>query len=206
MFRVAEYRPGTTPVIAGIVLSAGASRRMGSPKALLPVRGRPSVEVVVGTLASAGCIDIVLVVGRHAEEIRAAAHLEACRVVTHGGWEAGRTSSIQAGLAALGGDADAVMLALVDMPLVNAHTVAATISAWEAARPRREVAVPTLDGRGGHPILLARSLFPAIAGLGPDAPLRDLLRTRSRLDVPVDDPGIRIDLDTPEDLRHLRAD
>jgi len=65
------------------------------------------------------------------------------------------------------------------------------------------VVVPTFDGRGGHPILLGAGVFTAIRALEPDEPLRDLLRTRNRLDVAVDDPGIRIDLDTPDDLRHL---
>lgn len=191
-------------MIAGLVLAAGASERMGTPKALLSVRGRPAVEVVVGSLASAGCTDIVLVVGRHAKEIRAGAHLEACRIIDHPGWAEGRTSSIQAGLDAFGDEIEAVVLALVDMPLVNAQTVAATITAWQTARPRPEIAVPTLDGHGGHPILLGRQVFPAIRALDPEAPLRDLLRTTIRLEVPVTDTGIHIDLDTPDDLRHLR--
>jgi len=188
---------------AGVVLAAGASERMGRPKALLDVRGRPAVEVVVETLRAAGCDPVVVVTGRHAAEIREGADLSGAAVVEHAGWAAGRTSSIRAGLAALPAGTGAAVLALVDMPLVTADTVARLLAAREAAATPPDVVVPYHDGRGGHPVVLARALFPAIAALGPDAPLRDLLRTRERLDLEVDDPGVLVDLDTPADLRHL---
>ena len=192
-------------MIAGIVLAAGSSSRMGSPKALLEVAGRPAVEVVAARLAEAGCTEVIVVVGKHAAEIRAGADLGAVRVIEHRGWASGRTSSIQAGLAALPDDCEVIALALVDMPLVRAATIAATIAAWRSADPRPDVVVPTLDGHGGHPILLSPGLVPPIACLGPDEPLRALLRSSRRLDVPVNDRGIAIDLDTPDDLQHLSA-
>jgi len=106
-------------VTAGLVLAAGASERMGRPKALLHVRGAPAVETVVATLRCGGCAPVVVVTGRHAAEIRAGADLSGCSVVEHAGWAAGRTSSLRAGLAAVPADADGVVLALVDMPLVR---------------------------------------------------------------------------------------
>ena len=189
--------------VAGVVLAASASTRMGTPKALLPVSGRSAVEVVVATLRAAGCAPVVVVTGRHASEIRSGADLAGCVVVEHRGWADGRTSSLQAGLAAVPADAAAAVLALVDMPLVHAETVRHLLAAWEASAPGPDVVVPWLAGRRGHPVVLSRTLFAAIAALGPDAPLRDLLRTRVRLDVEVDDPGVLVDLDTPEDLAHL---
>src|SRR6185436_6314656 len=101
---------------SAIVLAAGASSRMGQPKALLPVGGRPAVEVVCATLRDGGADEIVVVVGKHAAEIRAGADLRNVRVVDNARWESGRTSSVQAGLAAISPAAEWTLLALVDMP------------------------------------------------------------------------------------------
>jgi nicotine blue oxidoreductase len=187
-------------VISAIVLAAGASSRMGSPKALLPIRGRPAVEVVVATLRAGGADDLIVVVGRHAAEIRAGADLAGVRVVDNARWETGRTSSIQAGLAALAPDAEAALLALVDMPLVRPDTVRALVA---SPRGDAEVVVPVHGGRRGHPIVLARTLFARIAALGPDEPLHTIIRAARALEVPVDDPGVLTDFDRPEDVRPL---
>jgi nicotine blue oxidoreductase len=184
-------------VTSAILLAAGASSRMGRPKALLPIGGRPAVETIVATLRSGGVDDVVVVIGRHAVEIRAEANLRNARVVENRQWASGRTSSIQAGLAALPRDAEWTLLALVDMPLVRPETVRTLLA---APRDDADVVVPFHGGRRGHPILLRRTLFPAIASLGPDAPLRDVVRTARRVDVPVEDPGVLVDFDEPGDL------
>lgn len=171
---------------------------MGRPKALLPIGGRPAVETIVATLRAGGADDVVVVVGRHAAEIRAGADLRSARVIDNPKWAAGRTSSIQAGLAALSPGAEWTLLALVDMPLVRPETVRALLA---TPRDDADVVVPVHDGRRGHPILLRRTLFPAIASLGPDVPLRDIVRAARRVDVPVDDPGVLVDFDEPDDVR-----
>lgn len=183
---------------SAIVLAAGASSRMGSPKALLPIGGRPAVEVIVETLRAGGADDVVVVVGRHAAEIRAGADLRGARVIDNPNWAAGRTSSIQTGLAALATGTEWTLLALVDMPLVRPDTVRTLLA---AAPADADVVVPVHDGRRGHPILLRRTLFAAIAALGPDEPLRDVVRAARRLDVPVTDAGVLIDFDAPGDVR-----
>jgi len=184
-------------VTSAIVLAAGASSRMGSPKALLDVRGRPAVERVVAALRDGGAGEIVVVVGRHAGEIRAGADLRGVRVVDNPDWARGRTSSVQRGLAALPPGAEWALLALVDMPLVRPDTVRALLS---ARRGDADALVPVHDGRRGHPIALRRTLFAAIAALGPDAPLHDVIRAARRADVPVDDPGVLVDFDEPGDV------
>lgn len=185
-------------MISAIVLAAGASSRMGRPKALLPIDGRPAVDVVCATLAAGGADDVVVVVGRHADEIRAGASLQGVRVVDNPRWAQGRTSSIQTGLAALSPAAGWTLLALVDMPLVRPDTVRTLL----AARTKGvDVIVPTHHGRRGHPILLRETLFARIAALGPDEPLRDVVRAARNLEVAVDDPGVLVDFDEPGDVR-----
>src|SRR6185295_12766502 len=117
------------PVTSAIVLAAGGSSRMGRPKALLDIGGRPALEVVCATLRAGGADDVVVVVGRHAREIRAGADLGGVRVVDNPRWASGRTSSIQCGLAAVAHDAEWSLLALVDMPLVRAETVRTLVAA-----------------------------------------------------------------------------
>lgn len=185
---------------SAIVLAAGASSRMGRPKALLPIGGRPAIEVICATLREAGAGDIVVVVGKYAGEIRGAADLRGVRVVENLLWETGRTSSVQAGLAALAPAASATLLALVDMPFVRAETVRTILAAPRATKRRPGVVVPVHGGRRGHPILVFRDLFPRIAALGPDDPLYVVVRAAQCLEVSVDDAGVLVDLDTPQDV------
>ena len=171
---------------------------MGVPKSLLRVDGRPALEHLVAVLRDAGIERVVVVLGAHACRIRGATAVPDAEIVHHTGWAAGRTSSLKAGLDALPDDVDACVLALVDMPLVRPETVRAITAGF--AQSDAEVLAPRHGDRHGHPILLDRSVFPAITALGPDEPLRDLLRRRRRGDVAVDDPGVLVDLDSPEDL------
>lgn len=190
--------PLRRPTIAAVVLAAGRSSRMGMPKSLLRVDGRPALEHVVAVLRDAGIERVVIVLGAHACRIRGAIDVPNAEIVHYTDWSLGRTSSLNAGLDALPQDVDACLVALVDMPLVRPETVRAITARF--AETDAEVLAPRHGDRHGHPILLDRSVFPAIAALGPDEPLRDLLRRRRRAGVTVDDPGVLVDLDTPEDV------
>ena len=187
-------------MIAGIVLAAGASERRGRCKALLPIGGSAAVDVIVANLREAGVSPVIVVVGKHAAEIIAQADLSDAEVVIHEDWEEGRTSSIQAGLQAVPDEASAAILALVDMPYVKASTMAALVGAFEAL-PGSQAIIPIQGNRRGHPIVLSRALFYKIDDLGPDEPLRNLLRDARAVEIPVEDPGVLIDLDKPEDLK-----
>ncbi len=194
--------------VSAVILAAGASSRMivsGSvrPKALLPIDGTPAVDRIATALRAGGCDDVILVVGRHALEIRDGAALRGVRVTEHEGWAAGRTSSLQSGLREVPEDSDAALIALVDMPFVASATIAALVEAHRAAAADVEVCLPVQDGRRGHPILVRRALFGALFALGPDEPPRALIRRSRVAQVPVTDPGIHVDLDSPEDLRTI---
>jgi molybdenum cofactor cytidylyltransferase len=185
-----------------IVLAAGASVRMGgAPKALLPVHGVPAVVRIARICSDVGVSPVVVVAGAHREAIRSALRSSDVWVVDNLAWEAGRTGSIQTGLGAVGPVAK-VLLWPVDHPFVNARTVEELLARADRDTLALWVA-PTFEGRGGHPILVRRELFGPIQGLGPDEALRSLLAGLGPqvLRVPVPDPGVVENVDTPEAYR-----
>jgi len=129
------------PIIAGLVLAAGESSRMGRDKALLPYRGRTFVETIVAKLREAGIASIAVVLGHHADEIRRAVTLPGVDVVINRDYMRGQTSSLQKGLAAFeaspGTEAEAInaiLLCLVDHPAFESSTVSVLIEAFARTR------------------------------------------------------------------------
>lgn len=190
----------TDPAPTGLCLAAGASTRMGSPKALLLFDGVPAVRRITETLLAGGCDRVVVVLGADADLIRPAVPVRPeVRIVVNEAWEQGRTGSLRAGLLA-SRDAPGWILHPVDHPLVVAGDVRALTRAW---RPGEVPLVrPVHGGRGGHPILLDGSLLDGILALDDDEPLRDLLRgLRDREETVEGSRGTTLNLDTPDDLR-----
>lgn len=146
-----------SPLVAGLVLAAGASTRMGRPKALLPWGETTLLAYVTATLAAAGVTPIVVVVGPHADEVRAALPLADLRLVVNAAWATGRASSVRAGAAALP-DGVAVIVQAVDNP-VPPSVIHALV---EAAGRGALLAVPSQGGRRGHPILFGAALLPEL--------------------------------------------
>ncbi len=184
--------------VAGIVLAAGESRRMGFPKALLPIAGHTFVEHIVQGLAAAGVEPIHVVLGAHADRIQAAADLAPAQVVLNPDWPRGQLSSLQAGLRALPAGYDAVLMALVDHPLVEPRVVRAVIDAH--ARTGRPIVIPVHHGRRGHPVLFAARLVPELLAAPLDAGARAVVRAHAAevLEVPTEARGILADIDTPQ--------
>ncbi|OJF13437.1 nucleotidyltransferase family protein [Couchioplanes caeruleus] len=187
--------------IAGLVLAAGAGRRFGMPKALVPWRGRPLVVRAAATSRAAGLARTVVVVGAAAGRVRAAA--PDLDYVENPAWQTGMASSLRAGLAALAGTpAAAVVVLLADMPGV---TPAAVRRVTALASPTALV-TGGYAGRRGHPVLLGRDHWEGVAGSATgDRGARDYLRTHAgevRV-VPVGDVADDLDLDVPGDMRAL---
>ena len=191
-------------MIAGLILAAGESSRMGTPKATLAYRGCTFLESIVETLRSGGLERIIVVLGHRAEEIQPRVHMGATEVVINPDYRCGQTSSLQAGLRALAADGpEAVLLCLVDHPAVSAGTVRGIVSAFrESAAP---VVIPTYQGRRGHPVLIGRQLFEELLGLTGDAGADSVVRRYRPATqyVEVEDEGVVIDVDDPEDYRRL---
>ena len=118
-------------MISSIVLAAGESRRMGSPKALLHCEGQTFIARICGSLLSAGVEDVVMVLGARAEKIRQAipAH-PALRSVVNPNYVQGQLSSLVIGLSALSPQSEATIVTLVDHPLIKAETFAALLGSF----------------------------------------------------------------------------
>ncbi|HEX3764262.1 MAG TPA: nucleotidyltransferase family protein [Kofleriaceae bacterium] len=188
--------------IAAVILAAGEGRRLGGvAKALLPHPAAGSyLAAIAATARAAGCVDAVVVVGApFGDAVAAHARQLGLRVRVNPAPGRGMASSVALGFAAIaGGPAAAAWLWPVDHPAVTAGTLRRLIAAFRAGGA--ELARPCHDGRGGHPPLIARAVWPALAACGeqPDG-ARGVLRATRGIAVEVDDPGVIRDVDTPAD-------
>jgi molybdenum cofactor cytidylyltransferase len=167
--------------VVAIILAAGASRRMGRPKQLLPVAGRPLVQHAVDAAAGAAVDEIVIVLGHEAEAVRAAVALPGnARVVVNGDHAAGQSTSLASGLAAAGPEAAAAVVLLGDQPEVTSALIDDVVAAFFAgtAPVVRPVWRDSAGGtRPGHPVVLTRSVWSAVAAVGGDRGARVLFET-----------------------------
>ena len=198
-----------TAVLAAIVLAGGASARMGRAKALLPDGdGRPFVARLARTFLAAGIDEIVIVTGStHDPIVEALKHDRLPvmpRVVRNEDPARGQLSSLWTGMDAVQRpELDGIVMTLVDVPMVRPATVTTVIDAWLRDRP--PVARPAIRGRHGHPVLFDRAVFDELRRAPLDTGAKAVLRAHAHelTDVPVDDEGCVIDLDTPEDYAAL---
>ena len=189
---------------AAVVLAAGASLRLGRPKALLDFDGRTALELVLAALAESGVRTGALVVGEHAGEILQRVASAPLTAVRNSAPEAGRMGSLLVALAHVPADAD-LLIWPVDRPLASAATVRALLETIAGVGSSAEVIVPETAGRRGHPILVGAGLRSVLLASSPDASLREVLRAAARRQVPVADSGIHFDLDTRADYARALA-
>jgi molybdenum cofactor cytidylyltransferase len=194
--------------VTPIVLAAGTSSRMGRPKALLPFDGETCLSLVLRACADGGAAAAVVVLGYAAEQLRAVLPEGTLPCLNTAYASTGPAASLQAGLAHVPVDSGAALLFPVDFPLVTGREVAALIDRWRAARPGgARIVLPSHGLRRGHPALFDRSLFPALAALRPNGPIHDVVRAHAAAveHVVVDEPWVRMDVDTPEDYERCLA-
>jgi molybdenum cofactor cytidylyltransferase len=198
-------------MIPAIILAAGASSRMGRPKALLPidVDGTTFLERLVKTLREAGVDDVIVVVGHDANRVREVVDDAglAVRTVENPDPARGQLSSLITALEiADRPGVEAVLVAPVDQPLVTVGTVRCVVDAYR--RTRAPVVRPAHEGRHGHPAILDRSLFDEIRRADLAAGARGVIKAHQAeaVDVAVDDEGAFLDIDTPEEYERLFRD
>jgi CTP:molybdopterin cytidylyltransferase MocA len=185
--------------IGGLVLAAGAARRFGSPKQLANLDGRPLLEHALAAMAAASHIGpTVVVLGSNADEIIGRVDLHAARAVICADWEQGQSASLRAGVAAFRDGVEAIVVTLGDQPAIDARA----IDRVAGARAPDVVAVrATYGGRPGHPVLLEREMFAALARLRGDEGARTLFAGADVALVECDGLGSDLDVDTVEQLR-----
>jgi molybdenum cofactor cytidylyltransferase len=194
-------------MIPAIILSAGKSSRMGRTKAIMPLNdGHTFVSRIVTTFREADVDDIVIVVGHDSDAVTNAVETAglSARVVLNRAYESGQLSSILAGLSVADRPGvQGVLLTLVDVPLVLSSTVKAVVERYRSARPA--VVRPVSGIRHGHPILLDRTLFEQIRAADPAVGIKPIVRAFASPagDVPVNDEGAFVDIDTPDEYERV---
>lgn len=176
---------------------------MGAVKPLVRVGGAAMLTRVLSTLRASCVNDVVLVLGHSAELIQEAIPLQGVKVVINDAWRSGMASSIRTGLSKLSADAEAALIVLADQPFLQAQTIDLLIDEFRNKRP--QIIVPLYNGMRGNPVLLNRSIFPEVESLAGDVGFRVLfgLHAGGILQIPVDDAGVLIDLDTAADVEQF---
>ena len=201
--------------VVAVVLAAGEGRRLGGPKALLPVGGRGTgrfpvpryvlLDYVLGELAAAGIEEVVVVAGARARDVLSHCDRPGVHGVENAHWRQGKTTSVRAGveaaLAIPGTPAGWFFIQGVDQPVSRAALRVLVQATAEAGRAGCAVLVPSYQGRRGHPLVVAAALAPELLTLREDNGGLRALRDRHPLcQVPVDDPSVLYDINRPEDV------
>lgn len=189
--------------ISGLVLGAGASQRFGPPKQLLPYRNTTMLGWVVDQAQRANSLDeVVVVLGRAADEVREQVDFGAARVVENPVFGEGCSSSYRAGIGAISPESSAIMIILGDRPGVTPEIIDRLADEWRQREP--VIALCSYHRRKGHPMIFARSMFAALIDLHGDKAAWKLVDANEptvqevRFDLPYPD-----DINTPEDFARL---
>jgi len=191
-------------MLAAVILSGGESRRMGSPKALLPYQGRPFLQHLLDITRHPKIGVRRVVLGAHTTAITQNVTLDPTEVVVNADWKQGQLSSIQAALRSLPeGTTDGMLLCLIDHPLVTADLVAELITRFYATRAT--IVVPTYFGRRGHPVIFSAALYPELLTAPLDLGARAVVWAHRAeiVEVPTNEEGILLNLNDPEALKKL---
>jgi molybdenum cofactor cytidylyltransferase len=193
--------------IEGIILAAGESKRMSSPKALLKIGSETFVTKIRRIMVEVGIQSIFVVTGAHKTEIEE--HLrgmEHTKLVWNARYQEGQFSSLKTCLLQVPQNTPAVLVWPVDQPLIQKATVELLLSQWR--NQKNHVVIPVLQSKRGHPVIYDNAAIQTILSLDATHTAKDLQAIYSKeiLYVEVQDSGILIDIDSPEDYRKYITD
>jgi len=189
-------------MISAIILAAGASKRMGQPKMLLPWGKLTVIEHVLTTFLNAGIEDIIVITGGARDLVeKATAQFPVRRIYNNDYANGEMLSSLQRGLRAMSPEVQATLVGLGDQPQVQESSIRSIHEAYQNSQT--ELVVPSFQMRRGHPWLVARPLWDELLRMNPPESPRDFLnRHADEIHyVEVDAPSILADLDTPDDYQ-----
>jgi molybdenum cofactor cytidylyltransferase len=194
-----------TVPIAAIILAAGAASRMGRPKQLLDWGGRPLVRVVAEQALAARLDRVLVVVGAAGDAVATALAGLPVELIKNPAYAEGQSTSLRAGVAALGPQVGAALVLLGDQPFVTPAIVERIVHEWRASGTA--IVAPIYRGQRGNPVLFARTIFRELLAIEGDQGARAILaadpaRVRA---VAFDDDRPLVDIDTPEDYARLQT-
>ena len=204
----AEPAPEKGHRIAGLVLAAGRSTRMGGPNKLLEeINGRALVRIATDHVLASGARPVIVVTGHQRERVERALAGLAVTFVHNPDFAEGLSTSLKAGLGALPGENDGALVLLADMPRVDANLIDSLIDAFDPARGAL-VVVPTFDGKRGNPVLWSRRFFADLMTLQGDVGARHLIGSHAEAvtELPASGSAVLTDVDTPDALVTVRAE
>lgn len=179
---------------------------MGRPKALLSVGNKTFLEQIVSALKATKVGPILVVVGHHAEEIKAKAGKLPVTFVVNKNYARGQLSSLLAAISALeqdagGGSLEAILVHLVDHPFISPSVVDLMIDRFYEAK--KLIVIPTYKGKRGHPVLFSSRLFPELIKAPLDQGAKPVVRAHREdtLELETGDEGVVTDIDTPDEYR-----
>jgi molybdenum cofactor cytidylyltransferase len=207
-------------MLAVVILSAGESRRMGRPKALVPfpdILNQKQAGLTPAPIAQKTFLEHLIevtrhprvgmlrvVVGPHAAEIRARVKLDEGVLVFNPDWQRGQLSSLQAAIRSLpAGKAEGMLICLVDHPLISAGLVASLIKVFD--RDKSRIVIPAFRGQRGHPVIFPSALFEELLAASPEIGARTVVHAHANdvTEVPVEEEGVLLNLNDPESIERI---
>lgn len=176
--------------VAAVILAAGASVRLGTPKQLIRIGGETLLERAARACREAGCEPVAIVLGAAAEQVRGACSLGDAMVVFNESWKDGMATSISKGIRCIPPDVDGCIVTTCDMPSVSAEHLRKLAGTGE-------ITSSAYAGRRGVPAYFPRLIFRQLLELQGDSGARSLLQQSPSIEL----PGGELDIDTPEDLQ-----
>lgn len=190
-------------MISAILLAAGESRRMGEFKQLLMVAGKTFIEHCVDTLLASSADEVIVVTGHRESDLRQKLQSRQVRFAYNPDYKEGMSTSIKRGVEAAS-ESDAVLITLVDQPLIDVDTIDQLIEVYSKDRPL--IVVPRYDGRNGHPIIMDMKLREEILSMDTAQGLKPVREAHAEevIYVEVASESVLIDFDLPEDYRRIK--